>query len=128
MDFSGLPAGAPRVLDAKAKWSKNSAEYKGTKSVLADVAPETRAKLQRIYDEGHARTGDAQLDRLRCMHCGRHEHFLFACPELQFMSKADRCAGGFPCLFLIAACMRPSARACALQTRHSAWGPAQGVS
>ena len=30
MDFSGLPDGAPRVLDSKAKWAKNSAEYKGT--------------------------------------------------------------------------------------------------
>ena len=30
MDFSGLPEGAPRVLDAKAKWDENSAEYKGT--------------------------------------------------------------------------------------------------
>ncbi len=48
MDFSGLPEGAPRVLDSKAKWSKNSTEYKGTKSVMADVDDELRARLQRV--------------------------------------------------------------------------------
>ena len=48
MDFSGLPEGAPRVLDSKAKWSKNSAEYKGTKSVMADVDDELRARLQKV--------------------------------------------------------------------------------
>jgi D-alanine-D-alanine ligase len=48
MDFSGLPEGAPRVLDSKAKWAKNSAEYKGTRSVLADVEPEVRARLQQV--------------------------------------------------------------------------------
>jgi D-alanine-D-alanine ligase len=48
MDFSGLPDGAPRVLDSKAKWSKESAEYKGTKSVMADVNDELRARLQKV--------------------------------------------------------------------------------
>jgi D-alanine-D-alanine ligase len=48
MDFSGLPDGAPHVLDAKAKWDKNSAEYRGTKAVLADVAPEVAARLRQV--------------------------------------------------------------------------------
>src|SRR4051812_41472792 len=48
MDFSGLPEGAPRVLDTKAKWSKNSAEYKGTRSIMADVSDELRARLQKV--------------------------------------------------------------------------------
>lgn len=48
MDFSGLPEGAPRVLDSKAKWAKNSAEYKGTKSVMADLPDELRARLQKV--------------------------------------------------------------------------------
>ena len=48
MDFSGLPEGMPHILDAKAKWAKNSAEYKGTKSVLADVPDELRARLQKV--------------------------------------------------------------------------------
>ena len=47
MDFSGLPEGAPRVLDSKAKWAKDSAEYKGTKSVVADLPDELRARLQK---------------------------------------------------------------------------------
>jgi D-alanine-D-alanine ligase len=47
MDFSGLPEGAPRVLDSKAKWAKDSVEYKGTKSVLAEVPDELRAKIQK---------------------------------------------------------------------------------
>jgi D-alanine-D-alanine ligase len=47
MDFSGLPEGLPHILGSKAKWSKNSVEYKGTKSVLADIPDELRAKLQK---------------------------------------------------------------------------------
>jgi D-alanine-D-alanine ligase len=48
MDFSGLPDGAPRVLDAKAKWKTNSAEYKGTRAVLADLPDELRARLHKV--------------------------------------------------------------------------------
>ena len=48
MDFSGLPEGSPHILDAKAKWAKNSAEYKGTKSVMPDLPDELRAKLQKV--------------------------------------------------------------------------------
>ena len=47
MDFSGLPEGMPHVAGTKAKWKKNSVEYKGTKSVLADIPDELRAKLQK---------------------------------------------------------------------------------
>jgi D-alanine-D-alanine ligase len=47
MDFSGLPEGIPHVAGTKAKWKKNSVEYKGTKSILADVPDELRAKLQK---------------------------------------------------------------------------------
>lgn len=46
IDFSGLPDGAPRVLDSKAKWDEDSVEYKGTRSVLADVPEELRGRLQ----------------------------------------------------------------------------------
>jgi D-alanine-D-alanine ligase len=48
MDFSGMPEGMPRVLDNKAKWDASSAQFQGTKSVLADVEPELRAKLQKV--------------------------------------------------------------------------------
>jgi D-alanine-D-alanine ligase len=46
MDFSGLPDGVPRVLDKKAKWARNSAAFKGTRPVLAEVTGEIRARLQ----------------------------------------------------------------------------------
>lgn len=48
MDFSGLPEGAPRVLDTKAKWSKRSPEYKGTKAIMPELADELRARLQKV--------------------------------------------------------------------------------
>ncbi len=48
MDFSGLPEGKPRVLDSKAKWARGSAEYQGTRAILADVSDELRAKLQKV--------------------------------------------------------------------------------
>src|SRR3954452_1819333 len=57
MDFSGLPEGIPHVAGTKAKWKKNSVEYKGTKSVLADIPDELRAKLQK-----------AALDPYRALH------------------------------------------------------------
>src|SRR5205807_10647120 len=47
MDFSGLADGAPHVLGNKAKWAKGSAEYKGTRAVLADVPDDLRARLQK---------------------------------------------------------------------------------
>ena len=47
MDFSGMPEGAPHVLDARAKWNERSAEYRGTKAVLAELPDELRARLQK---------------------------------------------------------------------------------
>ncbi len=48
MDFSGLPEGAPHVLDARAKWDEDSPEYRGTRAVLADLPDELRARLQKV--------------------------------------------------------------------------------
>ncbi len=48
MDFSGLAEGAPHILDAKAKWAKDSAEYKGTRSIMPDLPDELRARLQKV--------------------------------------------------------------------------------
>jgi D-alanine-D-alanine ligase len=45
MDFSGLPDGAPRVLDQKAKFAVGSAEYRGTRAILADLPDDLRARL-----------------------------------------------------------------------------------
>jgi D-alanine-D-alanine ligase len=46
MDFSGMPEGKPHILDSRAKWKKESAEYKGSKAVVASLPDDLRAKLQ----------------------------------------------------------------------------------
>jgi D-alanine-D-alanine ligase len=48
MDFSGLPDGMPRVLDARAKWDEKSPQYQGTRSVVAELPDELRARLQKV--------------------------------------------------------------------------------
>ncbi len=48
VDFTGFPEGVPKVLDSKAKWDEGSKEYKGTKSVLANLPDELRARLQKV--------------------------------------------------------------------------------
>jgi D-alanine-D-alanine ligase len=48
MDFSGLPDGAPHILDAKAKWDEDSPEYKGTRAVMPALPDELRARLQKV--------------------------------------------------------------------------------
>ncbi len=48
MDFSGLPDGAPRVLDASAKWDEKSPQYRGTRAVVAELSDELRARLQKV--------------------------------------------------------------------------------
>lgn len=46
MDFSGLAGEQPKVLDNRAKFDENSAEYKGTRAIVADLEPELAARLQ----------------------------------------------------------------------------------
>ena len=48
MDFSGLPDGAPRILDRKAKWAVDSVEYQGTKPVIAELPNDLRARIQKV--------------------------------------------------------------------------------
>src|ERR687890_2534587 len=48
IDFTGFPEGAPKVLDSKAKWDERSKEFKGTKSILATLPDELRARLQKV--------------------------------------------------------------------------------
>lgn len=48
MDFSDMPEGAPHILDARAKWDEDSAEYKGSKAVVADLPDDLRARLQKV--------------------------------------------------------------------------------
>ncbi len=48
IDFTGFPEGVPKVMDSKAKWDERSKEYKGTRSVLANLPDELRARLQKV--------------------------------------------------------------------------------
>jgi D-alanine-D-alanine ligase len=48
IDFSGLPEGKPHILSGKAKWDEDSLEYKGTRSVIADIDVELRTRLQEV--------------------------------------------------------------------------------
>jgi D-alanine-D-alanine ligase len=48
IDFTGFPEGVPKVMDSKAKWDERSKEYKGTRSVLAQLPDELRARLQKV--------------------------------------------------------------------------------
>jgi D-alanine-D-alanine ligase len=48
VDFTGFPEGVPKVMDSKAKWDERSKEYKGTRSVLANLPDEQRARLQKV--------------------------------------------------------------------------------
>ncbi|MFL5244727.1 MAG: ATP-grasp domain-containing protein [Gemmataceae bacterium] len=53
MDFSGLPNGAPRILDAKAKWDERSRRYKGTKAIVPQLPDELRGRLQKVALEAY---------------------------------------------------------------------------
>ncbi|HEU4799396.1 MAG TPA: ATP-grasp domain-containing protein [Gemmatimonadales bacterium] len=48
VDFTGFPKDQPKILDSRAKWNEASKEYKGTRSVIADIPDELRAKLQKV--------------------------------------------------------------------------------
>lgn len=53
LDFSGLPEGSPKVLDNAAKWDTESKRYRGTKSVVATLPDELRARLQKVSVEAY---------------------------------------------------------------------------
>jgi D-alanine-D-alanine ligase len=48
LDFSGLPEGSPKVLDSAAKWDEKSDRFKGTKSVVASLPDDLRARVQKV--------------------------------------------------------------------------------
>jgi D-alanine-D-alanine ligase len=48
MDFSHMPKGAPHILDQKAKFDVDSAVYKGSRPVLAELPDETRARMHKL--------------------------------------------------------------------------------
>lgn len=48
LDFSGMPADMPHVMDHKAKFEVGTPEYEGTKIVVPELPDELRAKLQKV--------------------------------------------------------------------------------
>ena len=48
MDFSGLPAGAPRILGRRAKFDPTSAEFRGTRAILAELPAALATRLQEV--------------------------------------------------------------------------------
>jgi D-alanine-D-alanine ligase len=48
MDFSGLPEGAPKIMDAKAKFEKGSAEYRGTRPKIAELSDDLAGKVKSV--------------------------------------------------------------------------------
>ena len=64
MDFSGLPAGAPRVLDQRAKFDESSIEYAGTHAIIADLPDELRAKLHKISLDAYRALGVRDYGRV----------------------------------------------------------------
>jgi D-alanine-D-alanine ligase len=48
IDFSGLPPDSPHILGGKAKWDENSAEFKGTRAVVAELNDELKARVRQV--------------------------------------------------------------------------------
>lgn len=58
IDFSSLPAGAPRIVSYDAKWREESAEFKGTTPVLHPVLPtNVAARVRRVALEAFRAVG-----------------------------------------------------------------------
>jgi D-alanine-D-alanine ligase len=53
VDFTKFPDGKPKIMDAKAKFAEGTPEYQGTKSVLADLPDELRARLQKVSTDAY---------------------------------------------------------------------------
>jgi D-alanine-D-alanine ligase len=48
MDFSGMKDGSLKVMDNQAKFDENSERFHGTKTILPELEPELRARLQKV--------------------------------------------------------------------------------
>ena len=53
MDFSQLPEEKPHIVDARAKWDENSAEYQGTSVRLAELAGDVAARLRKVAADAY---------------------------------------------------------------------------
>jgi D-alanine-D-alanine ligase len=53
MDFSGMKDGSVKVMDKLAKFDENSERFHGTKTIVPDLEPELRARLQKVSLEAY---------------------------------------------------------------------------
>ncbi len=65
IDFSALPAGAPRVVTYDAKWSLGSRDDLGTRPViLPSIAPQIAARVRRVASAAFAAVGVRDYGRI----------------------------------------------------------------
>jgi D-alanine-D-alanine ligase len=64
IDFSGLPAGAPHLLGRRAKFEVGSAEYRGTRPVLAALPDAVRAHVTAVALEAYRALGVRDYGRV----------------------------------------------------------------
>jgi D-alanine-D-alanine ligase len=53
MDFSGMKDGSVKVMDKEAKFDETSDRFHGTKTIVPDLEPELRARLQKVSLEAY---------------------------------------------------------------------------
>jgi D-alanine-D-alanine ligase len=53
MDFSGMKDGSVKVMDKQAKFDEKSDRFHGTKTIVPDLEPELRARLQKVSLEAY---------------------------------------------------------------------------
>jgi D-alanine-D-alanine ligase len=53
MDFSGMKDGSVKFMDKQAKFDENSDRFHGTKTIVPDLEPELRARLQKVSLEAY---------------------------------------------------------------------------
>jgi D-alanine-D-alanine ligase len=54
IDFSEMPSGCPRIVSYDGKWVESSPEFRGTKPVPCDLAPEVLAHIGEVADAAFA--------------------------------------------------------------------------
>jgi D-alanine-D-alanine ligase len=53
MDFSGMKDGSVKIMDKQAKFDERSDRFHGTKTIVPDLEPELRARLQKVSLEAY---------------------------------------------------------------------------
>lgn len=68
MDFTGFPAGAPRIVTYGAKWIEDSPEWRGTRSIAAELEPALEARIRAAASEAWRALGLSGYARVDLRH------------------------------------------------------------